>query len=1276
MQINFRQQKMDFFQRCIVVACIGMMLPHTGWSEPSQKPLFKKSGRNVAPNIFYTIDDSGSMAWAYAPIDVWKDGENDRNAPYIHWDDALAKAAHTNPCLLLTPDTDSAATEAVLAMKMRSPQENKIYYNPEILYRPWAKGTPYADFSADLFPASSFKSAPMDGQRVATGKSGFSGSVNLDVSYTLTNSDEVRICGGQFGGAPFWSTRSKPANTSNQRTIHPATYYIKNKLTGKFTRYTLTSNYIANQTFPKYPKRTDCTFTPTGSTTAVCTLANEQQNFANWFTYYRTRSLLARGATSLAFSKIEQAVRLGYGQLNGGGSTEAGKANATVSRGVRNFDIGSTARAEFFNWLYAVPRNGGTPLLRAMDDVGRYFSINTSTGPWANDPARTAGNASEVIHKNMASCRRSYHILTTDGYWNYYDDRQQGQNWPQSNVDNNTGPFIDKNENGRTYRYDPKFTNGITTTKSPYADKYSGTLADVALYYWYRDLLPEVNNNVRVKMSQADKLDIDKPYYNASEGIDRGDHAFWQHLTTYTVGLGISGQIQETTKVPPSVEWPRPIEDTKTTVDDLFHAAVNGRGRYLNASDPQEFQTAIEKTLTEIFSAEPANSGIALTSFAVKSGTKRFIPSFSQPDWTGDVVAYPFESSTEIWSASTSLPAASDRRIEIWNGTQAENFNTSLSGGLRSLMGDGSDNLIKFIRGDRSLEGSGYRCRGDLPGAKVCTKARNPNTGGETKIGLFGAVINSSPVLIADNLDMNYQLLPDGEGADYRSYVDLKKSRARKLLAVGANDGMLHILDEATGRELYAFIPQSVAPFLKRLANPNYGVTVTDNSLDTTHHLFVDGKLNEGDVRINGNWTNVLVGTTGGGAKSVFALKFQANSPLSDTASPILWEINDLASSTLENRDKLGYITNGVTTGRMKNGQWVAIFGNGMDSRAGGAYLWIVDIATGKPIRAPIQAGTDTTANGLGPITVVRDANRTIVAAYAGDAKGRLWRFDLEGNSPSSWKTGFGNSPLMTPSVSRPVSTAPLFVTHPKGGLMVMYATGRLYSDSDEVNTDLQSIYGVWDLTPVGKTSLSSNVASPGQLVEHAVNPTATSTNPTLGYTIVPASAEVTYSNAAGIRGWSINQRLAAGERSIFDPFILSSFAVFNTTAPSNSSAGDPCMAVSTRSFLYFLNPLTGKMAPYPLFDTSGDGIVDATDRPVGVVEIASDGGKTEPFKPCFGSKCPCTGVNCDQPSPCGPGTSAYGVLTNKASAITCMASGYNIRTWQQLQNFPKKVRQ
>ena len=56
-----------------------------------------------------------------------------------------------------------------------------------------------------------------------------------------------------------------------------------------------------------------------------------------------------------------------------------------------------------------------------------------------------------------------------------------------------------------------------------FADNASNTLADVAMYYWNRDLRPELENKVRAPTT--------------------GDPAFWQHMVNFTVGLGVDGTL-------------------------------------------------------------------------------------------------------------------------------------------------------------------------------------------------------------------------------------------------------------------------------------------------------------------------------------------------------------------------------------------------------------------------------------------------------------------------------------------------------------------------------------------------------------------------------------------------------------------------------------------------------------------------------------------------------------------------------------------------------------
>jgi len=138
--------------------------------------------------------------------------------------------------------------------------------------------------------------------------------------------------------------------------------------------FTLVKIESTNNSYPKGADRADCA----GST---CTYAEEIQNFANWYTYYRTRALTAIGGTAEAFAAVPEEYRVGYGRINKTGATSIdGKNFATLERGVRGFSAAN--KNQFYTWLSGRTQpSGSTPLRRAMDDVGQYFSWNDNRGP-------------------------------------------------------------------------------------------------------------------------------------------------------------------------------------------------------------------------------------------------------------------------------------------------------------------------------------------------------------------------------------------------------------------------------------------------------------------------------------------------------------------------------------------------------------------------------------------------------------------------------------------------------------------------------------------------------------------------------------------------------------------------------------------------------------------------------------------------------------------------------------------------------------------------------
>src|SRR5690606_25512019 len=155
-----------------------------------------------------------------------------------------------------------------------------------------------------------------------------------------------------------------------------------------------------------------------------------------------------------AFAAQGNGMRVGFGAINKDSTSVDGVSTKTIISGVRQFS--GTNKESFFSNLYdhVIPV-AGTPLRRAMDDVGRYFMRTDDQGPWGKTPGANGGT--------QYACRQNYHILMTDGYWS---DSFTGI----GNSDNTAGSTITNhlpNASPSTYQYNPTL---------PYSDSHSDTL--------------------------------------------------------------------------------------------------------------------------------------------------------------------------------------------------------------------------------------------------------------------------------------------------------------------------------------------------------------------------------------------------------------------------------------------------------------------------------------------------------------------------------------------------------------------------------------------------------------------------------------------------------------------------------------------------------------------------------------------------------------------------------------------------------------------------------
>ena len=332
----------------------------------------------------------------------------------------------------------------------------------------------------------------------------------------------------------------------------------------------------------------------------------------------------------------------------------------------------------------------------------------------------------------------------------------------------------------------------------------------------------------------------------------------------------------------------------------------------------------------------------------------------------------------------------------------------------------------------------------------------------------------------------------------YGAYVTAKATTRTPLAIFGANDGMLHVLNASVppavggGREIFAFVPRSQYFTLDQLSSAAY-----------THRFYVDGPVIEGDIFNGTAWKTIAVGTTGAGAAGMFAIDI--TDPTTMGAGSVLWDIvpSEHADATVVS--DLGNVLRPGLIGSVKdvgapngNGRWVYMVGNGYDSVSHQATLFVFDAFNGSLIKS-IQTGVGSAApasarNGLGGITPVYDGARNIIAVYGGDKQGNLWKFDFSGgniNDPDGAgpKTGWeifnkvlgSPAPLFTATDAsnnpQPITAAPRITPHGISGLHVGFGTGKLFEPGDQIDTQMQAVYVVWDkgqIPTILKASLKS----------------------------------------------------------------------------------------------------------------------------------------------------------------------------------------------------------
>jgi len=867
------------------------------------------------------------------------------------------------------------------------------------------------------------------------------------------------------------------------------------------------NSYKFPGTTVKNAARTDCL----GST---CTYVEEMTNYANWYTYYRTRMQLMKTATSIAFETIGDDLRMGFMTIN----------VATNGRGLDFKDFSGADKAAWYQRLFGTVPNwyGGTPLRDALSKAGQVYAKKYTANVF-NDPIQY-------------ECQDNFTLLTTDGKWN-----------------SAAGAKLDGS--GMTDQ------DNLTSEKGKYqgSNKSSDTLADVAKYYRDTDLRDNAYGNCPGALgSNVCDTAGTSPLLNRD-----------QTMVTFTLGLGVDGTLAYDAEYGPNVagdfkqvydgtkQWPKITSNDETTIDDLWHAAVNGDGRYFSAKKTTDLIEQLREAIALIKVSTGAGAAAATSTLNPVSGDnfayvasyttglwkgnleKRVIdlndgsigkdakacvedvvpetncsaPSFIEPNGTGGYSCVTKNVNNQALCTTTLIGSVCKEPVfatcegELKKQTLASRKIYMNTGGSRSdfafsnFTASQSANFAKeFLQanltqgnytGDQLINLTGENFVNYLKGDKTyeLNSAIENNQLFRTRTAVLGDLIDSKPSFLGKPT-FNY-----GDSG-YQAFKQAKQSRAGRVY-VGSNDGMLHAFDSVTLQEKWAFVPSAVIPNLWRLADSNYSAK---------HQYYVNGDVVISDICVAANcatatasdWKTILVAGLDAGGRGYYALDItNPDNPL------VLWEINPSSGVDLNH---LGYTYgNPIITKRSGDEKWVVVFTSGynnipdrdgfytspkstdfkptstpiaqFNTGNGQGYLYVVDANSGAQLAAiTTGSGTVSSPSGLAKISAYADngqVNNVVKYVYGGDLDGNVWRFNIDSAA---------NKVLHFARLRNDNNIAQPIMTPPELGLIgnkrvVFVGTGK-YLEKTDLDASLfttQSLYALKDVANEGDTGLVYN---------------------------------------------------------------------------------------------------------------------------------------------------------------------------------------------------------
>ena len=719
------------FQLCQTMLALAGLLFGVATQATNVADLPLKTTLLAKPNVIFAMDDSGSMDWEMVlrtdnGFVWWNTTTNSawdslNNRPLENSGDTATALSYLFP---MGEDSDfsggqlygnggtygRAAPPIAQLAWTRSSSFNPLYYNSAVTYPAWSPAyvlgaqRSYANASTSAAPAhpgpfaggalpvrtlnvgadwSSASSGftedrfkfwvvkgmvlPKNTQVVADTSGACSGSTLKTLTATATTAVGNCLAAIPYYPASFWQRTVCPAGDT--RCVAAPDCTVADPVSNPASACVNAPDGLGK--LRRYEIRSGNSF-PSGRA-----YADELQNFANWFTYYRKRKLMLAAAMGRALEPVT-GLRLGVVPFCDG---SAGNTCATPTMVDADASSASANRFAAAGQFYLNAMNQeGTPTHHTMAHIANQFNTNTNIVQYA--------------------CQRNSLFVVTDGF---------------SNTASLTPPAWDSGKSASTWG-----------AAAPFQTTPTGSQADLALHYY--------TNRLRAGGATplpAGKLPLgDQTRANPVKNTDL-------HITTYGITLGARGTLFPTALDPFATNvfstaptWPAPVADDPTMIDDLWHATINGRGRMYVANDAEAMRDSVQSAFSDILGQVGGQSGLAVTSINLARGdAQAYLGTYTPAGWAGDLTANPISATTGVvsgtprWSAAQLLTARdwTTRTIASFSGTAGVGFTAT---GVGSIVNPGTawgsnDAVVNFLRGSRADEGTIFRKRTSLIGAVV-----------------------------------------------------------------------------------------------------------------------------------------------------------------------------------------------------------------------------------------------------------------------------------------------------------------------------------------------------------------------------------------------------------------------------------------------------------------------------------------------------------------------------------------------------------------------------